>query len=114
MRPIAERFWSKVWITDTCWIWTGAMTAAGELGYGILKVDRSRRNVLAHRFAYELTHGPIPSGLMVCHTCDVRKCVRPDHLFLGTAKDNVRDAIAKTQLWGVARSGNPTFLNGRK
>ena len=51
--------------------------------------------LLAHRVAWELAYGPIPSGLFVCHHCDHGLCVRPDHLFLGTSRQNVRDMMAK-------------------
>jgi hypothetical protein len=50
---------------------------------------------LAHRMSWEMHFGPIPEGMLVLHHCDVRRCVRPDHLFLGTARDNTRDMIAK-------------------
>jgi hypothetical protein len=52
----------------------------------------------AHRYAWHLTHGPIPTGLYVCHACDVRACFNPDHLFLGTATANMRDALEKQRL----------------
>ena len=91
--PLAERFWAKVQKTDTCWLWTAHITTQG---YGQISEggDHGRRR-LAHRVAYELAYGPIPAGLQVCHHCDVRTCVRPDHLFLGTAYDNIRDCIHK-------------------
>ena len=55
----------------------------------------NRVRIPAHRFAFEITHGTIPPGLQACHTCDVRRCVRPDHIFLGTPKDNMQDAVTK-------------------
>ena len=86
----AARFWSKVEKTSTCWLWRGALTSAG---YGSLR--RDQRGSYAHRAAYELTVEPIPNGFYVCHRCDTPACVRPDHLFLGTAKDNSQDCAAK-------------------
>lgn len=87
---LEDRFWSKVNKTDTCWLWTATKTHGG---YGLVKANG--RQGVVHRMAWELTNGPIPSGLLVCHRCDVRNCVRPDHLFLGTAKENTQDMLAK-------------------
>lgn len=69
-----------------CWLWTGRLN---DSGYGMAGQRR------VHRWMYELVYGPIPEGLCVCHHCDVRNCVRPDHLFLGTRGDNNRDMTAK-------------------
>ena len=90
-RPIAERFWEKVSKTDGCWLWTASLTRGG---YGQFPL---RKGVIrrAHRIAWELTNGPVPDGLWVLHQCDNPPCVRPDHLFLGTPKDNTADKIAK-------------------
>lgn len=73
-----------------CWIWIGDQTASG---YGRMRVEG--KQVLAHRVSYELHRGFIAEGIFVCHKCDVRLCVNPDHLFLGTQKDNVTDMIQK-------------------
>jgi len=90
-RPLAERFWEKVEKTDGCWLWTSTLNT---WGYGQFQIGRTKQ-YRAHRIAYELTYGPIPAGMHVCHHCDNPRCVRPDHLFLGTHLDNMRDRQAK-------------------
>lgn len=87
----AEKFWSRVNKTNTCWNWIGYVNYAG---YGIFYYQKEPR-IKAHRYAYELTHGNIADNMLVCHSCDNRQCVRPDHLFLGTYLDNNRDCITK-------------------
>ena len=84
-------FWDNVNMTGNCWLWQGGKT---DSGYGIVSASPNPWRT-AHRVAWELTNGPIPKGLFICHHCDNRLCVRPEHLFLGTAKDNLRDAIKK-------------------
>ena len=88
--PLAERFWSHVNKTETCWLWQGARY---HHGYGRFQIGASR--FIAHRMAYELTYGLILPGILCCHHCDVRLCVRPDHLFLGTHADNGQDMSRK-------------------
>lgn len=94
-RDIESRFWSKV---DTsaglfgCWLWTGA-TARGYGTFG--SGGQFGRNVLAHRFAWQRKNGPIPAGMVICHSCDNPPCVNPAHLWIGTHADNVADKIAK-------------------
>lgn len=99
--PVKIRLWSKVDLTDGCWIWTGAKSQGG---YGQLTVERKR--ALAHRLAYTLAYGTIPEGQHVCHSCDNRLCVRPTHLFLGTRSDNMQDMVRKGR--HVSHWGNRT------
>jgi len=102
--PPEQRFWPKVEKTPTCWLWKG--TKRG--GYGLFKEDPTRSHVSAHRFAWTMVNGPIPSGLAICHTCDVRACVNPAHMFLGTALDNNRDRKAKGRNADTRGESNPS------
>ncbi len=93
-RPIAERFWEKVDRRgpDECWPWLACVRREDE-GYGAFGIDN--RHHPAHRVAYELTIGPIPAGMVACHTCDNPRCCNPAHVFLGTNRDNDADRVAK-------------------
>lgn len=84
--------WSKINKKEKneCWEWMGYILSNG---YGQICINYKR--YLVHRLIYELTHGPIPDNLLVCHTCDNRKCCNPNHLFLGTGKDNMMDKVFK-------------------
>ncbi len=86
-----DRFWNKVNKTDTCWLWTASKFK--NKGYG--QFGFNGKNTQAHRVAWTITYGEIPKGMYVCHSCDNQSCVRPEHLFLGTPKDNVQDCINK-------------------
>jgi len=92
MNTLEKRFWGKVKKSSGCWEWEAGCHKHG-LPYG--KFYTNGKTMVAHRVAYELTYGPVPDGLFVCHKCDNPRCVRPDHLFLGTPKDNTRDRDLK-------------------
>jgi hypothetical protein len=89
-----ELFLSRVNKTDTCWIWTGKKD---NKGYGIVSLLGFNK---AHRLSWYFYRGEIPDGLLVCHHCDVTSCVNPDHLFLGTYKDNNLDKVMKNRQRG--------------
>jgi len=86
------RFEAKINKTDGCWEWTASCAGAG---YGQMKLPKQRKQEYSHRLAYMIYKGPIAEGQFVCHTCDNTKCCNPDHLFLGTQKENLRDMASK-------------------
>jgi hypothetical protein len=98
-----ERFWNKVdkdglvhpVLGTSCWNWTGFRMPFGHGQFNIGK----HKLVLTHRFSWELHYGSIPNGMNVCHHCDNPSCVRPDHLFVGTQIDNMRDANSKGRMY---------------
>jgi hypothetical protein len=92
-----QRFWAKVRKTETCWIWSAAFYTNG---YGQITSAHSHC-IRAHRASWIICKGPIPTGLKVLHNCpegDNPACVNPDHLWIGTCKDNTHDMIAKGRL----------------
>ena len=98
------RFWSKVDKGGECWLWMA--TKNGD-GYG-----RFRHNgnlVGAHRLSYEMCIGPIPDGKQVLHSCDVPNCVNPEHLFLGTHRDNMIDMHKKKRHKKIERLCHPNL-----
>lgn len=122
-KTLEDRFWEKVVIVPYdrgCWIWAACRTPPG---YGEIAV-RVGLVEYAHRLSWKFNRGPIPDGLSVLHRCDNPPCVNPDHLFLGTSKDNSQDALKKGRLgkqsdtfkrlwaekWNVTQRGeaNPT------
>lgn len=87
-----NRFWSKVHKRSDidCWEWTGYIH---PYGYGKLKIRG--RHKLAHRLSWIIAYGKIPNNMCICHKCDNRKCVNPNHLFVGTKSDNIKDRHVK-------------------
>lgn len=100
---VLERLNAKTYIcpNTNCWIWQGSVV---DDGYGVISF--LAQQVRVHRLSFELHKGPIPSGLLICHTCDNPSCWNPDHLFTGTWQDNTRD------MWNKGREGK--FKRGRK
>lgn len=91
-----RRFWAKVDMSGDCWEWLGSVRPAGHGRFSI-----GRQSMPAHRFAFEIAFsGPLPPfpEALVCHDCDNPKCVRADHLYLGTVKSNAQDASRRNRL----------------
>jgi hypothetical protein len=88
---IMRRINSRTVKSDGCWEWSARLSKHG----GYARITYRQREWRASRLLMSVLHGDIPAYIFVCHRCDNPKCVRPDHLFLGTALDNSRDMIAK-------------------
>jgi hypothetical protein len=106
-RPLEDRFWEKVNRpnnTIECWLWVGAKDSGG---YGQISTKNIKEP--AHRCSYRMNFGEIPKGLRVLHRCDTPACVNPNHLFLGTQADNMKDMAQKGR---HSRTISPGERNG--
>lgn len=112
MQPEQNRFLRKVSYNSvtTCWDWLGSKY---RFGYGHFRRKLNNKWVMfkAHRYSYEFYKGPIPQGAFVCHTCDNPGCVNPDHLFTGTAKENVDDMFNKGRKSRIIRNPKHNLLS---
>lgn len=90
-RTVEERFWIKVDKSGDCWLWTSATDSGG---YPIFSLP-GHRSIRVHRYMWEMHNGAIPENMFICHTCDVRNCIRIDHLFVGSHDENMQDMVNK-------------------
>jgi hypothetical protein len=100
LERIGERFWPKVEKTESCWLWTGYVNAAG---YGLVSARGGQ--ILVHRMVLELQGVEVPEDKLVLHTCDVKICVNPGHLYIGTHLENMRDMWERNRVNLYLRSG---------
>ena len=99
----ASTFFDKIEKTETCWLWTGAIVSGGYGNFNLYG-----KFWPAHRLMWVISNGDIPLDKCVLHKCDIRKCVNPDHLFIGTRKDNADDMVKKGR-----QRGHKWDKNGR-
>lgn len=109
---LRKKFWERVSKSDDeagCWEWIG-----GKMnGYGRMKIDGVHL-VQAHRLSYVLHYGDVPTGLIVCHKCNNRSCVRPDHLYAGTYKDNFDDMARAGNAFDISSTTNHSPARGAR
>lgn len=98
-QDVVQRFLSKVQKGKGCWKW---LSATIQNGYGVFYLNG--KTEYAHRLAWEMKNGPIPAGKEICHSCDIKTCVNPRHMFLGTRQDNMQDAISKGRFCSGTKS----------
>ena len=91
--PLQARFWSKSKKKNSCLEWTATLFPNGYPQFWL-----NGTFVYGHRLAYKLAYGSIPKGMCVCHKCDNKKCIYPNHLFLGSISDNTKDAFKKGRM----------------
>lgn len=103
-----KRFWKRVNKTDNCWLWTGSLQ---QSNYG--QFWTGDYQTTAHRFSWEIHNGNIPKGYDICHVCDVKICVNPEHLFLGTRLDNMKDCINKGRTAKGEKHGKSKLTNNQ-
>jgi hypothetical protein len=97
-KEVEERFWRKVNKTGDCWLWQGWKNSDGYGDYRTAQKHGIFDSKRAHRISYYFTYGDYDRKLDVCHKCDTPLCVNPNHLFLGTRKDNMQDCVSKGRL----------------
>jgi DNA-binding MarR family transcriptional regulator len=111
VKSVEDRFWARVEKTDGCWL-------AGGKNYGNkylpISLGPKRGQTSMHRFSFELHHGPVPLGLFVCHKCDVKNCVNPEHLYAGTHESNNLDSIDRGLFAGPRAPSRVQHAPGRR
>lgn len=107
MQEETEYLWSHYDVVGDCWIWNGYIRKNKRYAYdqrGTFRSSRLKKTVWAHRLSYEITKGEIPKGMLIRHTCDNPLCINPDHLILGTPKDNHDDMVARGRAYYQTRT----------